>query len=764
VFTTIQGISMPAPLVSSSLLLLATSAALGADPSMIDTDQHALGCEHCAALKSSLLGEAPFGLMRGDERAVDSDTDVQHYALNISIVPSTHVIAGTNTITVRSEVASRVDFDVSLSDVFAVSSVTVDGTPVTFTWLTASSLRINLDRAYGVGEEFDIAIAYSGVANVGGGFGSLTWSTGGGGQPWVYTLSEPYYAYTWWPTKDVNGDKATVDLTLTIPSNLKAAANGTLISNVDNGNGTRTFSYSATNPMSPYLVCFGVGNYTFFDDVYVYGPGPSEQMPLNFALLVGSDSAANQAAWKKSKDMLPILESVYGQYPFIDEKYGIYHFGFGGGMEHQTMTGQGTTNESVTVHELGHKWWGDMVTCDTWHHIWLNEGFATYTEALWEERKTGVPNPTALKSAMAARKPMSFGNSVYVPTITDVNRIFNSNSTYNKGGWVLHMLRHRIGDAAFFQTLADYRAAHEYQTVTTSDFQDAAEGASGQDLEQFFTQWVYWTGAPTLRYALRSHLIDGQYYAEIYFRQTQSGTPYELDVDMRVSTPGGGFDRTVWTDTAQRYYLLPMPFNPTSVTPDPNGWLLYTSLSTITFAEGPPKIVSSVPSPGDVEPHGSVTQISAKFHKSVNIAGPDVFVSGANVGPVAVSVSYNGAAKQVVITPLATLFPDTYTVTIADTVTETVAGIALDGEIVGGQYPSGDGVAGGSAQFTFTVAPPACPGDVTGDGFTDVSDFNILAAHFDQNVPNGTLGDLTGDGHVDVADFNLLASDFGCGT
>src|SRR5262249_15754047 len=142
---------------------------------------------------------------------------------------------------------------------------------------------------------------------------------------------------------------------------------------------------------APYLWFFSSTNYNQWSRTYTYQlpGGGTGTMPVEFSIYPASDTAANRAAWEKVVDMLGVFSQLFGEYPFVGEKYGIYQFPFAGGMEHQTYTGQGTFVEYVTAHELGHQWWGDNVTCRTWNHIWLNEGFATYCEALWEEFKPG---------------------------------------------------------------------------------------------------------------------------------------------------------------------------------------------------------------------------------------------------------------------------------------------------------------------------------------------------------------------------------------
>ena len=722
-----------------------------------------LGCLHCAAMRrAALAGQAP---PRAGDRAENlTDTDVLHYDLDIEIDPSDETIAGDNTITVSSLVDGLTAFEVRLSSSFpdANTSALVNGVPAPWTRLSPTTLRVTLDRAYDTGETFDVTIAYDGPA-VGGGFGSIVWANDNWGRPWVYTLSETDFAHTWWPVKEDNTDKSTADLRFTVPSAMTLASNGALLANTDNGDGTRTFHYNTQYQTATYLYCFGLAHYATNTGFYTH---PGGVMPVSYYVINSYNVGLVVDYWDVCEQMLPVFAQLFGEYPFVDEKYGMYLFGFSGGMEHQTMTGQGVLNESVTAHELGHQWFGDEVTCATWNHIWLNEGLATYSEALWEEFRNGSSDPAARKAAMAARKPSNHNGSVYVTDTTDINRIFSGNFSYFKGAWVTHMLRGVLGDDDFFQLLLDYRAAFAGGAATTEDLQALAETLHGSSLDYFFQQWIYGIGAPSYRSAVAAHEVGGQHYAEVYVSQTQQApwpSVFPMPVDASIATAGGDVDVSLWNDARTEHHLVPVPAPPTGVSLDPDEWILNTGNLGTTFVPGPPKIVAAAPAPGEAD-HPAAGPLTVGFHKQVTIGPGDVSLVGDTTGPVSVDVQYDAPTFTATITPLAPLPGDDYTLTIADTVVAGDSGLALDGELSpGAPLPSGDAEPGGDALIAFTVAaPPACVADLTGDGSTLLDDFGIFSSNFGQNVAPGTSGDFTGDGSVLLEDFSIFAADFGC--
>ncbi|MFH0983361.1 MAG: M1 family metallopeptidase [Planctomycetota bacterium] len=466
-----------------------------------------LGCGKAQALALRYLAEQADG---GDVslREAMTETDVLHYDLDIEIsnlVPDpnngTCTITGTNVMTIQSKAAALTEFTFRLRNQYTITSATVNGTtPVTVAEVSSTTRRATLDRTYSLDEVFTLTISYTGNS-VKRGFGSIDVDT----QydiPVVATLSEPYYAYTWWPAKDGdvyvpgdNSDKATLEFSITAPNDFVVPSNGTLLSVETLSGNRKRYNWATDYPITTYLVSFAATNYNTWTQTYSYSGGT---MPVEFYIYPGNDNPSNRAEWEKVMNMLPVFGDLFGEYPFIEEKYGIYNFNFGGGMEHQTITGLGTFDESVNAHELAHQWWGDMITCRTWNHIWLNEGFATYGAGLWEEFKPGSTGLPALKSYMAARKYTNLG-SVYVSDAETASMydIFDGNTSYNKGGWVLHMLRHVLGDADFFDALAVYRAAFAYGAATTEDFQAVCENFyPTADLNWFFQEWVYGEYAP----------------------------------------------------------------------------------------------------------------------------------------------------------------------------------------------------------------------------------------------------------------------------
>ncbi len=427
-------------------------------------------------------------------------------------------------------------------------------------------LNVDLDREYLQGESFAATIKYHGKPQASG-FGAFAFDSYNG-KPMIWSLSEPYGARNWWPCKDIPADKAdSVDIHATVPSSLIVASNGNLRETAEN-NGQTTYWWHEGYPITTYLVSLAIYPYKQFSDWYVYGNNDS--MEVKFFVFPDHYNAL-KADYDKTADMIKFYSDTFGQYPFIKEKYGHAEFTWGGGMEHQTITSLGGWGESLIAHELSHQWWGDMITCESFHHIWLNEGFATYCEALWAEHVYG---PEMLHTYMGYYKYIGPG-TIYVED-TENDDIFNFALTYAKASWVLHMLRHTIGDDIFFTLLREYYQRFQFKTATTEQFRDLCEELSGMDLHTFFHQWIYESGHPEYEYLWKAETIaEGQYKVSGMINQTQTDGPvFKMPVDITIKTEA--YDTTiVFADTlASAPFEFVVDSKPTGVVLDKDEWIL----------------------------------------------------------------------------------------------------------------------------------------------------------------------------------------------
>jgi aminopeptidase N len=513
--------------------------------------------------------------------ANQADYDVSYYDIHLTMDPNTATVAGT--VTVAAQVVNALDVvDLDLAGTLTVNQVLdLGGVPYAFTH-TNSILSVTLDRNYAPGELIAFTVDYSGPPDPSyGAFGFDSHE----GQPMIWSLSEPFGARSWWPCKDVPSDKAdSVDIRITVPKGLIVASNGTL-RRVSRGKAEDRYWWHEGYAISTYLVSVAIYPYTVFSHWYHYAP--SDSMEVRYYVFPDHYDDV-QATYAKTVPMIELYSSLFGEYPFLEEKYGHAEFLWGGGMEHQTITSLGSWSEYLIAHELSHMWWGDMVTCNDFHHIWMNEGFATYCEALWSEFTYG---DSYYQQDMQAAKYFG-GGTIYVPETTDWNRIFHTGLSYNKGSWVLHMLRHVVGDSTFFDILETYYADSRYQyaTVTTEQFRDLCEDVSGIDLDFFFHEWIYEEYYPSYSYNWTATPNGGLYDVNVTINQLQSHYLFKMPIDVRITTASDDTTTFVaWDSLATQSFTMSVADPPTSVLLDPDEWILRTveePLGNPTFDRG----------------------------------------------------------------------------------------------------------------------------------------------------------------------------------
>jgi len=505
------------------------------------------------------------------------DYDVTYYKLDIRIDTAPTSISGAVAISAFSLSDTLHTVTLDLVDSMTIDSVVVDGTARSVVQ-NPMSCDIDLGQARPRGSMFEITVYYHGIPSTSG-FGSFASTTTPTGSPWIWTLSEPYGARDWWPCNDHPTDKAdSVDIWITVPGTLKAGSQGLLEAIVSNSDGTKTYQWTHRYPIATYLVSLAIADYAEFS--YWFRHSPTDSMEVLNYMLQGT----GPGALPLTVDMLEIFTDLFGPYPFLTEKYGHAQFGWGGAMEHQTMTSTGSTGEGIIAHELAHQWFGDMITLQTWPHIWLNEGFATYGEILYRERRYGE---AAYATAIAGRMQTAMGatTSLYVTDTTNIGLLFSNALVYSKGAVVLHMLRHVVGDSLFFAGLKAYASDPRlvYGTATTEDLQAVFETTTGQTLDYFFNQWVYGELYPQYAYAWGTTPEAGGYSVLVEITQTTGTTNphyFTMPVDLRIIGVAADTTIKVFNNQATQTFTMAVPFAPTNVVLDPGNWILKTASGT----------------------------------------------------------------------------------------------------------------------------------------------------------------------------------------
>ena len=502
----------------------------------------------------------------------DSSFDVIYYKLDLNISYLPKSLSGAVTVSAKSLEDNLTSIFLDLTDILTVDSITSNNQSLSFNH-SENKLVITFSKSYSYNEPFTLTVYYHGVP-ITTGLGSFVFDSHKG-EPSIWTLSEPYGARDWWPCKDTPADKAdSSDVLITCPSNLIGVSNGTLSNVIDNNNGTKTYIWKSRYPIANYLISLAISNYSVYTKYFHYSE--TDSMPVvNY--IYPEDLEEVKPELDKTTKMLEIFGKLYGEYPFIKEKYGHAEFG-SGGMEHQTITSIGIINQGVIAHELTHQWFGDKVTCRNWENIWLNEGFATYGEGLYYEFSGDEQSYNSFLSYDMSRAKNGIG-TIYVNDISSINNIFNGNKSYSKGAIVLHMLRGIVGDSVFFNILKNYLKdpGLAYGSATTEDFERVAEARSGLPLNYFFNQWIYGENYP--KYILTwgfDQSSQNQYNVSLVLEQAVNSYPkfFTMPIQIKISTTAGDTTITVFNNAQIQDFNFTVIGKPTLLTFDPNNFLL----------------------------------------------------------------------------------------------------------------------------------------------------------------------------------------------
>lgn len=441
--------------------------------------------------------------------------DLKYCIMHWSVDPAIKYIAG-NIYYLFYHADSLNELKLEVNDSLTVDSVLMNGFLLNH-FQNNNILSISFNQYLPSANYDSLTVFYQGVPP-GSGFGSFAAeSHGANNTPVMWTLSEPYGAKDWWPSKqDLNDKIDSIDVFVNAPQQYKVASNGLLVSEIVNGLNKNTH-WKHRYPIASYLVAIAVTDYTVFTNQVQLSTGN-----LNVVNYVYNESLNEaQVAVNEMLNHLVFYDSLFIPYPFMNEKYGHAQFNWGGGMEHQTMSFVGGFSYELLAHELAHQWFGDHVTCGSWQDLWLNEGFATYATGLCYERFSPNLYWKIWKANQVDFITSSADGSVFVSDTTDIARLFDARLTYSKAGMVLHMLRWKIGDDNFFTALKNYQnnplLSNSY--ARNIDLKNELEIQSGQNLDEFFNDWYWGEGYPS--YQL-SYDQDNSNLVSFTLSQTQS--------------------------------------------------------------------------------------------------------------------------------------------------------------------------------------------------------------------------------------------------
>jgi aminopeptidase N len=512
--------------------------------------------------------------------------DVNYYKLNLNMTNTSTTLSGYG----EMQATAIQSIDTVLYELFSsltISSVSLNGANVPF---TRSGSAVKIAANVSPGTSFIIRTNYSGTpptaqTNPLGGSGMSNATSPSWGNEVVWSLSEPFCAYEWWPCKQSLTDKAdSCDVFITVPNSCKAGSNGVLTQVVNLGNGSSRYEWKHRHPIDYYLISVAVAEYVEYN-VYANPVGAPSPILIQNYIYNNPQTLPNfQADIDETVDFMELFYDLYGPYPFEDEKYGHCMAPFSGGMEHQTMTTQGFFNPTLTAHELGHQWWGDYVTCASWCDIWVNEGFASYSEQIMLENL--YPGQEVQNMQSVHNNVMSQpGGSVWVLDSLNEARIFSGRLTYDKGAAIVHTMRYMLNDdQLFYATLKNFLSSKAFGTAFGVDVRDAFAQASGINFTPFFDEWYFGEGFPT--YSVQWKQLGNDALVQIsHTSSAPNVTPtFTNPIDLKFVRPGNT-DTTIRFDITSNSNLFQINGIGTlsnSISIDPQNWVVNQN-GTITI-------------------------------------------------------------------------------------------------------------------------------------------------------------------------------------
>lgn len=500
-----------------------------------------------------------------------STFDLTYQRLNFKVDPAVNYISGSvfSSLKFLKDNVDQISFD--LNNVLVVDSIFYNQKRISATHQT-DRITISLLQAATKGQTATVEIFYHGAPPQNG-MGSFVASQHAR-TPIIWTLSEPYGAKDWWPCKESLQDKIdSVDIYITCPRQYLGASNGKLVENKIVGQ-NNVAHWKHKYPIATYLIGIAATNYQTYSDFLKLDNGQNVEV-LNYVYPEYLGTAQSQT--KNILDILANYNKTFINYPFASEKYGHAQFGWGGGMEHQTMSFMTSLDFELVAHEMAHQWFGDYITLASWHDIWLNEGFATYLTGLTYEKLLNGQDWMQWKNIQVSRITSANNGSVYVADTTDINRIFNGRLSYSKGAYLLHMLRWEMGETRFFNGLKNYLNDQTlaYSFASQAKFVKHMEAAGDTTFTEFFKDWYYGEGFPTYRIVYYTDTAgSGKQKIRVSQSPSSSAVPFfEMHIPVRVWKNGQYKDLRLY-NTSQNQEFTIADSRVDKIEFDPDKWLI----------------------------------------------------------------------------------------------------------------------------------------------------------------------------------------------
>ncbi len=514
------------------------------------------------------------GPARADTYPRQAGVDAVHYVFRLTLLTDeTNEIRGDATVILKSTSDGVKEVFLDLASPaegkgMAVSAVTSAGQPVQFTH-QGDRLRISLAAPSKAWQEIAFRIQYRGVPADG-----LRLIANIHGERTAFSENWPNRAREWLPMIDHPYDKATGEFIVTVPAEYQVVANGLLVEEIDVPNGQRITHWKQSLPIASWLYALGVAHFA------VHHVGVVKGVPLQSWVFPQDREKGYGVFEVTARQAIEFFTERIAPFPY-EKLANVQAAGLGGGTEHATAIFYGEKGVSAgrapVVHEIAHQWWGNAVTERDWDDVWLSEGFATYFTHLFTLHHEGRDAFVAglkrdIDTVLQAEQKMP-DTPVIHRNLSDMRRVLNR-FVYQKGGWVLHMLRRLIGDDAFWRGIRAYYRRYENQNASTDEFRHMMEQASGNDLAWFFRQWLNRSGVPRLEGTWRYDAARKQ--VEVSLAQTQSGDPFRLPIEVGLTTNPQAAPRLERVELTSRQgaFTFPADVEPSAVVIDPGTWLL----------------------------------------------------------------------------------------------------------------------------------------------------------------------------------------------